>query len=44
MFTVTFRIIRKGISEVWDVTDSWAECMRLAQNAGAVEIIDYSAV
>jgi hypothetical protein len=41
MFTVAFNIVRKGITELWTVTDTWTEAMRQIHNAGAVEIVSW---
>jgi hypothetical protein len=44
MFTVAFNIVRKGIVELWTVTDVWSECMRQIHNAGGIEIVKWERI
>lgn len=45
MFTVTFNVIRKGISELWTVTDTWGEAMRQVKTTyGVSEIVGWERV
>ncbi len=45
MFTVAFNVVRKGISELWTVTDTWSEAMRQVKAThGVTEIVSWERV
>lgn len=39
MWTITYRIVRKGISQVWTASGSWSEALHIVHLDAAVEII-----
>lgn len=42
MFTIAFNVMRKGITELWTVTDTWGEAMRqIKATLGVTEIVSW---
>ncbi len=42
MFLIAFNVMRKGVIELWTVTDTWTEAMRQVKaTLGVTEIVSW---